>query len=184
MSDSKTRKDAPVFSGVLIPITQGQVTLVDEEDYLLVLKYKWCAWYNKCTDSFYAKTTSRGMNGKKAILNLHRYLLGVTDPKILVDHINGDTLDNRRCNLRPCNASQNTKNKTRLLKLNTSGYRGVCWSKEKQKWKAYIHVDGKHKHLLYSSSPIEAAKTFDNAAKEYYGEFCGKLNLETEDSNG
>lgn len=159
-----------------IPLTQGQVTLVDEEDYLTVLKHKWCAWYNKCTDSYYVKTASR-VEGKKTILNMHRYLLGLVDRGRCVDHINGNTLDNRRANLRICTTAQNTKNHTKLKKSNKSGFRGVCWVTEKRKWKAFITINYKHKHLGYFDDPSNAAKAFDRAALHYYGEFHGRLNF-------
>lgn len=160
-----------------IPLTQDQVTLVDDEDFILLTKRKWCAWYNRSSSSYYAKTALIEC-GVKKVVSLHRYLLEVNDPKLHVDHINGDTLDNRRINLRVCTAAQNTKNHTKPNKFNKSGYRGVCWSKDKQKWKAYITAPvGKHKHLGYYDNIIEAAKAFNEAAIKHYGEFHGKLNI-------
>lgn len=156
-----------------ISLTQNRTSIINTSDINLIVIYKWCAWFNKSSKSYYAKSNI----GNHKVVSLHRFLLGVTDPKLHVDHINGNTLDNRRSNLRICTAAENTKNHTKPHPRNKSGFRGVCWSKDKLKWKAYITLSGKHKHLLYSHNLIEAAKAFDDAAIEYYQDFHGKLNF-------
>lgn len=170
------RKDIPVFSGVFIPLTQGQSTIVDEEDYLLTLKYKWCAWYNKSSKSFYAKAYAITESGKKSVITLHRYLTKASGRPQCVDHINGNTLDNRQNNLRVCSPAENNKNRTKPHPKSTSGYRGVCWVKSKNKYKAYISLNNKHKHLGYYNNPEDAARAFNKAAIVVYGDFKGALN--------
>jgi hypothetical protein len=97
-----------------------------------------------------------------------------------VDHINGDTLNNTRMNLRTSSLKENSRNLTRKVKTNSLGFRGVTKYNDvtrNKPWAARIRVDGKLKHLRFFISAEEAAKTFDEAAKRYFGEFCGKLNF-------
>lgn len=100
---------------------------------------------------------------------LHRYLID-TDAET-IDHINGDKTDNRRCNLRPATQMENARN-SKMSINNTSGYKGVWWSKEKKKYCAEIRTMKKKKHLGYFISPIDAAKAYDKAAMEYFGSFA------------
>lgn len=88
-----------------------------------------------------------------------------------IDHINHDTLDNRRENLRPCTVSQNGANQGVRVN-NTSGFKGVSLFKRDQVWQAYINMFGKRRHLGYYATPIEAALAYDRAALEYHGEFA------------
>lgn len=109
------------------------------------------------------------------LLYLHRVILNPVDGQ-MVDHINHDKLDNRRSNLRICTNRQNTSNQ-QLRSKNTSGYKGVVWFKDRQKWRAGIKVNYKFKHLGYFDDILEAAKAYDVAARKYFGEFA-KLNLD------
>jgi hypothetical protein len=88
-----------------------------------------------------------------------------------VDHINGNTFDNRIENLRECNASQNQHNK-KVSKLNTSGIKGVGWCKQKQKWRARLCVDGKEFNIGFFDNIKEAEKTISNKRKELHGIFA------------
>jgi len=93
-------------------------------------------------------------------------------PGLLIDHINTDSLDNRKANLRLATPSQNSCN-TRRDKSNTySRYRGVSFSKRKQKWFAAIRTDGKKLWLGYFDNEIDAAKAYDNAARIYHKDFA------------
>lgn len=100
--------------------------------------------------------------GVQKSVYLHRVIMGVTDPKIDVDHIDGDGLNNRRSNLRAVTRQKNLRNKHRTY--GTSKFIGVCWFKQTSKWHAQIKVDGKRKHLGYHSDEESAARAYDAAA--------------------
>ena len=156
-----------------IPLTQGKVTIIDDEDFERINQFKWYA--HKINNAFYAR---RNKDKKNSII-LHRVIMNVTDPNQTVDHINGDTLDNRKLNLRVCDKAHNNLNRNRINKNNKSGYRGVHFNKRLSKWVAQINISkSKHKHLGVFNTAEEAARAYDKKAKELFGEFCGKLNLE------
>lgn len=88
---------------------------------------------------------------------LHRVIMDCPPDK-LVDHINHDPLDNRRCNLRIGNKALNAQNYGHLLSTNQSGYRGVSYSKDHRQWESFIHLNGKKVHLGYHPTAEEAAE--------------------------
>jgi hypothetical protein len=90
--------------------------------------------------------------------------MNVTDPKIKVDHINHNGLDNRRENLRLCTQQQNNLN-VRKRSNTSSKFKGVYWYKQRQKWAVYCCIDGKGKHLGLFTSELEAAVAYDNFVK-------------------
>jgi hypothetical protein len=87
------------------------------------------------------------------------------------DHINGNGLDNRKCNLRTCSNTNNQRN-SKLRADNTSGYKGVSWTKNKNKWIVHIKVEKKQIYLGVYTCLIAAAKAYDRAAKEHFGEYA------------
>lgn len=89
----------------------------------------------------------------------------------LVDHINGNTTDNRIENLRWCNRSQNRINSKKTTGK-TSKYRGVSWDKQHKKWKVQGRIDGKVVRLGSFNSELEASEIYDKYAKKYHGEFA------------
>lgn len=92
-------------------------------------------------------------------------------PSDLIDHISGDTLDNRICNLREANSAQNGAN-CRMLVSNTSGIKGVSWHRGKGRWQARINIDGKLKHLGWFREKPEAADAYRRAAEAVQGQFA------------
>jgi len=109
---------------------------------------------------------------RRKVIHMHREVarrMGL-DLSNEIDHINGDKLDNRRENLRSATRSQNKMNSGKP-KNNTSGYKGVCWYKRGNKWRAQIGINGKLKHLGYFEDKEEAAKAYKKAAEKYHGEF-------------
>jgi hypothetical protein len=91
-------------------------------------------------------------------------------PPELVDHINGDTSDNRLCNLRMASAAQNQWNQPRR-KTNTSGFKGVYWHRRSRKWNARIKANGLERHLGMFGTPEEAAAAYSKASSEFHGAF-------------
>ncbi|HUX18998.1 MAG TPA: AP2 domain-containing protein [Acidithiobacillus sp.] len=153
-----------------ISLTQGQVALIDDEDFELVSKYTWYAHWNPKTKSFYARTNTRKVDGKWPILQMHRLIMNA-QPGEEVDHIHHSTLDNRKSELRLCTGSQNQHNRG-LQTNNTSGYKGLCWFKQRQKWQANIMLNGKKKHLGYFTTPELAHEAYCKAAHELHGSFA------------
>lgn len=151
-----------------IKLTQGKVALVDDEDYDELMKHKWCA--HKMGNNYYA---DRGIyiNGKHYTILMHRQILGITEYSIQVDHINMNGLDNRRCNIRTCSASQNFMNQ-KSYKNSSSKYKGVCWRNDSKKWRARIRLNKKAYNIGTFENEIDAAKAYDEFAKKMFGEFA------------
>lgn len=101
---------------------------------------------------------------------------GIDPGKMQIDHINGDSTDNRIENLRLATSQQNNRNR-RIASNNKSGVRGVCWCRSKRKWKAYIMIDGKMHNLGGFDSLQDAQAKRISAEIMHFGEFspfCGK----------
>lgn len=158
-----------------IQLTKGYTAIVDDEDFERINAFKWRVLPSG--DNLYGSRTEQ-KNKKKSNILMHRLILGITDKSIKIDHKNGNGLDNRKENLRSSTRNQNARNLTRKRSNNTSGYRGVSFEKYSGKWMAYIYVEGKQKKLGRYLDQLDAAKAFDKAAKELFGEYCGKLNFE------
>jgi hypothetical protein len=153
-----------------IPLPSGHVALVDDGDYELVMASgPWHA--NKRRHGFtcklYAQRSVRKPSGGWTSQKLHTFLMGCSP----VDHINGDGLDNRRCNLRPATASQNNRN-ARRRQTNLSGFKGVSSGPGKRRWRARIQIDGRIRQLGYYDTAEAAAVSYDVAAREAFGEFA------------
>ncbi len=153
-----------------IPLTQGKFAIVDDDDEWIG---KW-KWYYSTHRGGRAERCFRTA-GKRNTLFMHRVILDAPDG-LQVDHINHDGLDNRRSNLRLCTNAQNNMNRTKLEGC-SSKYKGVSWHRQKMKWQARITLNGKLKHLGWFSSEEEAARAYDKAAKEHFGDFA-KINKE------
>lgn len=153
-----------------IPLTQGQFALVDDEDFERINAHKWYAYWNKLGRTFYARRNSPDGKGKQRTVLMHRVVLD--SPECFdVDHINHDTLDNRRSNLRNCTAQQNLANE-KMLSVNTSGYKGVSWHKRIGKWMARLRFKGEDIHIGYFTNAREAAIAYDISALKHFGEFA------------
>ena len=153
-----------------IPLTQGQVALIDDEDYDLVSQHKWCASWNKRTKSYYAVTKIIKPDGKQTTLRMHRLIMNAKKGE-QVDHINHNTIDNQKENLRLCTGSQNSHNQGKRSN-NTSGYKGVCRHKASGKWQAQISLSGKKIYLGNFATKEEAYEAYCKAALELHGEFA------------
>lgn len=146
----------------IVELTQGKIAYVDDEDYQRVIDYG--PWVFNRYDG-YAQTSYQGL-----CVKLHRFIMGhwTLDE---YDHRNGYKLDCQKSSLRIATTSQNQQNKKgrKILK-------GICWRPRKNKWTATINVDGLNQHLGYFNTDIEAARAYDVAALQHYGEFA-RLNF-------
>jgi len=152
---------------VLKVISKGETYdfVYDDEDEEIVKAHHW--------------TLSRFRNGKlraefkdkNKSIRLHRLIMGVTDPNVKVDHIDGDTQNNRRSNLRLASNAENLRNRGKTSG-NTSGYKGVTWNKRSQKWIAQIKIDYKSIVIGRFDDKEKAAEAYIEAAKIYHKEFA------------
>lgn len=148
-----------------IPLSRGLFATVDASDFEMLSHFTWCV----SGSGGYAARTTR-VRGKKIGVAMHR-MVALPGPDQDVDHINGDRLDNRRCNLRVCSHAENQRNR-RTPSHNTSGFRGVAWHKKDRKWQATAG----DRHIGQFASAIEAALAYDRVARELHGEFA-RLNF-------
>ena len=144
-----------------IELTQGQVALVDDEDFEQLNKFKWCALWARNTKSFYAVRGSKTKDGKWHTISMNREILGLKrDDKRQGDHRNHDTLDNQRSNLRVVTCQQNH--------FNRKDSKGYYWNKAAKKYRAQIMVNGKHIHLGYFLTTKDARNAYLQAKKQYH----------------
>lgn len=141
-------------------------SLVDEDDYMKFNHIVWSKALNNRNGYIYARDHKTGKY-------LHREIMGVTDPKKDIDHINMNTLDNRKSNLRFATPGQNAINRPKQ-KNNTSGYKGVFVRKEYKhiKYRAAIRVNQKLIHIGQFNTVEEAALAYNKVAIKYFGEFA------------
>lgn len=158
---------------VEIKLTQGFVAIVDDEDADLADQFMWRA----VTSSPYkygVTLVKQGKSHKSAMMHrmiMERMLGRALIKGEVVDHINHNGRDNRRCNLRLANQSLNTAN-MRSTSRNTSGYKGVSWSRRSQKWFANIKFQGRSMYLGMYETKEAAARVYNTKALELFGEFA------------
>lgn len=138
---------------------EGKEVLVDDEDFEYLSEFDW----GMAKD--YPRTTIQNTS-----YYLHKMVMGVSSDS-LVDHVDGNTLNNQKSNLRKCSKLENSRNR-KLSKRNKSGYKGVTWYSRNEKWRASISVNNKVLWLGLFVNPVDAAIAYDLAAKRYYGEFA------------
>lgn len=168
-----------------IILTQGKVALVDEKDYLWLNQWKWYYYNDPKGKTGYAKRKEK-VNNKWVDIIMHRFILGLNNPKDKTDHIDGDGLNNQRCNLRICTSIQNGYNRSKQID-NTTGYKGVIFRPYfyktdkngirksypyKKQWQAQISVNKKHIYIGMFFTAKEAALAYDRKARELHKEFA------------
>ncbi len=148
-----------------IPLREGFVALIDDED---ARRFSGVRWYLfrpaiACPRLIYACRR----DGYQRRL-MHREIMDA-GKGVIIDHINGNGLDNRKSNLRVCTHAENIRNQRRSA-LNRSGYKGV--TVQGKRYSARIRVEGRQRHLGIFDTAVEAALAYDNAARRHFGEFA------------
>lgn len=153
-----------------IKLTQNKYALVDDSDFEYLNQFKWYA--HKQKKAFYAiRHSRRDKNGKQKTIRMHSIIMGKYPIGKEVDHIDGNSLNNQRSNLRFATRQQNIRNQKKGC-MNTSGFKGVHKYKHYEKWIANARLNGQKVYLGFFNSPIEAYKTYCKFIKKYYGEFA------------
>ena len=143
-----------------ILLTQGEVAIVDDEDFERLSVVKWC----------YSEGYAVRNSGKGGLIKMHHLIIGKPPEGFVTDHRNTNGLDNQKENLRHITQAQNVMNK-KAQSNNTSGFKGVYWHKAGQKWCAEIKAEGKRVRLGLFSDVQEAANAYNAASKRLHGEF-------------
>lgn len=157
-----------------ILLTRNAVTAVSDEDHEFLTQWGWYAESKRGV--LYAARMASRTEGKRKVIAMHRVILEHMSGQSLLglqgDHINGNTLDNQRENLRAATHRQNKQGYRRYRK-HSSRFRGVFFSKNAKKWTAQVKCsDGKTRHLGYHEQEEDAARAYNKGATEYYGEFA------------
>ena len=160
-------------SSKVIPLTQGQIAIVDAEDYDFLMQWKWYADWKHGIKGYYAARKSRvGEFDRETTVLMHR-VIAKAPRGMDCDHRNLNSLDNRKENLRVATRSQNNANR-RKHKQNRSGFKGVGYhaNTSDKVWEARIKVNGRLRYLGSYSNPEDAHAAYLKAATETFGEFA------------
>lgn len=157
-------------TAIFLKRQNGEVfeTLIDTNDLEKAKTYPntWFAHYKKSVDSFYVASRKQE-KGKRIAIYLHRFLLN--EPRdLIVDHINHNTLDNTKKNLRIVTHAQNMQNLSGAQKNSKSGILGVSWDKCRNKWRVQMHVNGKKTHIGLFEDIKEAEKVAIESRKKAF----------------
>lgn len=158
----------------MIELTKGQVALVDDEDFDFLNQWKWIA--SKDCNTYYAQRCgSRKLNnGKQKTIKMHRLILGLTDGKIKIDHIDRNGLNNQRSNLRKANDAQSAQNRGAYNGA-FSKYKGVMYDNGKfgiKRWIAKFTKNNKCVYVGRFHTEIEAAIAYNKKVLEMNGQFA------------
>lgn len=153
-----------------IPLTQGKVSIVDDNDYEWLIQWRWCVVAGKYAGRY------EHVNGKKVTIYMHRAILDAPNG-MEVDHIHLDTFDNRRGNLRLSNKMGQAANRgvENYKRGKVSRYKGVTIDKRRGSIHAYIHFQNRKHNLGVHKTEEDAARAYNLAATNYFGEFA-RLN--------
>ncbi len=150
-----------------IKLTQGRIALVDDEDYSKVILYKWCVSISKGGKRCYAISGS----GKTRVY-MHRVIMNTCDTQV-VDHYDGNGLNNQKSNLTNCTQAENVHKGTIIGK-----YKGTYWDNKYQAYCAQIRYRDKRKFLGYFQDEKDAAVAYNKAAITMYGKLAYQNNID------
>lgn len=153
-----------------VPLSPEGTTLIDADDFEKLRDYR---FYRVGHKNF--KYVSIRKKKTSGITMLHRHLLNAP-AHLQVDHINGNSLDNRQANLRLCTRLDNCRNRAKRFD-STSPYKGVLWNKQNKNWRVRIRVNWKPIEVGSFKTAEEAARAYNEAAVKYYGEFARINNV-------
>lgn len=150
-----------------IQLTQGYVAIVDDDDYEWASKIKWQA---TGSGNYATRFEWNPITRKLESYKMHRKIMNCPSD-MQVDHINHNTLDNRKENLRIVTSNRNNQNRNKGAGC-TSKYKGVYWHKNNKKWQAHLKFNKKELYLGNFDSEEEAALAYDRKARELFGEYA------------
>lgn len=153
----------------LTPKGLEKTAIVDDEDFKVISKFKW----RYHLSGGYASRNFLSEEGKQKTILMHRFIIGAR-PKEIVDHKNGNGLDNRKSNLRICTHAQNIQNQ-KLHANNTSGAKGVDWLPKKKRWRSRIQANKRGYVIGTYRTLDEAVAAYDAASRAIHGVF-GRQN--------
>lgn len=157
---------------ITIELTRGYSTVIDDADSDLAgLK-----WFTRVSKNTCYAARNKSVDGHRTTIFVHQVILSRILGRDLikgemVDHEDGNGLNNQRSNLRLATGVENSRNR-RIRRDNVSGFKGVCWHKATARWVSQIQVNGKKRHLGLYATPEEAYAVYCEAAAELFGEFA------------
>lgn len=160
-----------------IQLTRGKSAKVDDDVFEELRRHRWCT-LRTTSALHYAVRAYLGEDGNWHQARMHRIIWemyrGPIPDGMQIDHVSGDSLDNRLENLRLCTQAQNNAHQRPQLKKADahSQYKGVTWNIKARRWQAQIQRDYEHRRIGFFDSENEAAKAYDKEARELFGEFA------------
>lgn len=151
-----------------MPLTQGKSARISRVDLQFITQWKWCYHVKG-----YAVRTAKDLNGGQITVRMHRVVasqMGLDIEQYEVDHRDRDRLNNIRQNLRVATDSQNAANQS--PRGGSSQFKGVVWRADREKWRAAIKVSGRFRSLGHFEIEKDAAKAYDKAALDVYGDYA------------
>lgn len=150
---------------------KGKYALIDDEDFEYLNQWKW----HLSSNGYPTRGEWNKKRKQNKLKRLHRELLNPPKNRS-IDHINGNTLDNRKSNLRICKHRENLRNQKKQ-RNRTSKYKGVSFYKNYERWEAYICTHKKKHRLGYFDNELEAAKAYNQAALDHFGKYARLNNI-------
>jgi hypothetical protein len=154
-----------------ILLRNGMTAIVDDEDFDWLSQWVWTSTGN---GGYVRRQVRNGLTC--VVVVMHRLVIDAPDGTE-VDHINGNKLDNRRCNLRLATSSENHCNRAKYVGTYSSQFKGVSWHSASRLWRAQIKVNRRAMHIGYFRTEVDAAIAYNEAAQKHHGAFASLNNV-------